>query len=64
MLSFLLILSSPQDSPTENCSTPTSNDTNVVKEGVEHSSPVSVLDQFSDEAITSPLRGEPGKPSI
>ncbi|KAK2664099.1 hypothetical protein Ddye_002673 [Dipteronia dyeriana] len=42
------------DLPAESCTSPASKDTNGTKDKAEHPSPVSVLEEFLDEDITSP----------
>ncbi|KAK3227443.1 hypothetical protein Dsin_007305 [Dipteronia sinensis] len=44
------------DLPAESCTSPASKDTDGTKDKAEHPSPVSVLEEFLDEDITSPLR--------
>ncbi|KAH7550259.1 hypothetical protein JRO89_XS13G0162100 [Xanthoceras sorbifolium] len=53
------------DSPAESCTSPTSKETDGMKDKAEHPSPVSVLEQFLDEDITSPpsSRLEPAEPT-
>ncbi|TXG50524.1 hypothetical protein EZV62_023048 [Acer yangbiense] len=49
----------------ESCTSPASKDTNGTKDKAEHPSPVSVLEEFLDEDITSPpsTRLEPAEPA-